>query len=290
MSVAFVDWQPYNSAQHAFWRASRALDQGDKHSVTSCLDFAFRLNPELKSTREWSRLNCKRRLGPAWRVVRARSSSAYAVEGLPTRPDLPASAISHKMPQTIHQILVSRDVGGAALIALNVADHIRRHGTQSHVWIPGEGRAWSKAKDLGFSPHQYDAAKAIGSRKLPAALANWRLSSRLRNSGGGLVHIHAPLFYGALSKGLAWARVRARGPCSPRRRHRWPPLGVPSAARTHRYLRPLSCRCREGEFARRRDDSGGGVTQRGRHRLDSHPATRKKHATESVPVSIVRYS
>jgi glycosyltransferase involved in cell wall biosynthesis len=115
---------------------------------------------------------------------------------------------SNVVAATVHQILVSRDFGGAGLIGLHVADHLRRHGMTSHLWIPGVGKAWSKASEFGFSPHKYDAARARGRRPLPAAWANWRFGSGLRKAGGGLVHVHAPLSYGALSKGLSWARVR----------------------------------------------------------------------------------
>jgi glycosyltransferase involved in cell wall biosynthesis len=108
----------------------------------------------------------------------------------------------------VHQILVSKEFGGAGLIGLHVAEHLRRHGIDSQVWIPGEGRAWSNAEKLGISPRRYDAKRALGRARSPAAWANWRLGTALRKAGGGLVHVHSPLFYGALSKGLSWARVR----------------------------------------------------------------------------------
>jgi glycosyltransferase involved in cell wall biosynthesis len=54
----------------AFWAASEAYDRGDRHAVEVGLACALRLDPGLKSSREWFRLKCKRRLGPAWSLVR----------------------------------------------------------------------------------------------------------------------------------------------------------------------------------------------------------------------------
>jgi glycosyltransferase involved in cell wall biosynthesis len=113
-----------------------------------------------------------------------------------------------RMFHTVHQILVSRELGGAGLIALHLADYMRRQGNTSTVWIPGAGKAWTEAAKLGLHPRPYNAAGALTRGRIRAALANWRLSRQLRKAGGGLVHVHAPLFYGALRKGLSWARVQ----------------------------------------------------------------------------------
>lgn len=53
----------------AFWAASDSVDRGNHDDVASCLGYALQLYPELKSTREWSRLCLKRRLGVTWRIV-----------------------------------------------------------------------------------------------------------------------------------------------------------------------------------------------------------------------------
>src|SRR5262245_34292315 len=106
-----------------------------------------------------------------------------------------------------HQVLVSRELGGAALIGLHMARYLRDRGRDCHVWIPGEGRAWDEAMRLDLPCHAYDATAALSSSKIRAGFANWRLSRRLRRAGRGLVHVHSPLQYGALRWGLRLAKV-----------------------------------------------------------------------------------
>lgn len=112
------------------------------------------------------------------------------------------------MQPRCHQILISPEVGGAALIALNVARHVRDQGRDCRVWLPSQGRAWNEAARLGLTCHAYDSQGALSQSRIRAGLANWRLARALRTQGGGLVHVHAPLFYGALRWGLKRADVK----------------------------------------------------------------------------------
>src|SRR4051794_21366963 len=99
------------------------------------------------------------------------------------------------MRQPIHQFLVSRDFGGGGLVALEIAAHMNRQGHDSRVWIPGVGEAWREAGKRGLQPQLYELAGVLRSGLVRTTLANWRLSRRLRQSGGGVVHVNSPLAY-----------------------------------------------------------------------------------------------
>jgi len=64
----------------------------------------------------------------------------------------------------IHQVLVSRDLGGAGLIALRVAHELRRQARPVLVWIPGSGAAEEEAHSLGLTVAHYDPALLSGRR------------------------------------------------------------------------------------------------------------------------------
>jgi glycosyltransferase involved in cell wall biosynthesis len=101
-------------------------------------------------------------------------------------------------PFSFHQFLVSREFGGAGAVALHVADHLRRVGRAATVWVPGRGPAWDEVAKLGLPAREYDAASAFSDWRLRAAWANWKLGAVLRRRRPGLLHVHAPHFYGAL--------------------------------------------------------------------------------------------
>jgi glycosyltransferase involved in cell wall biosynthesis len=105
---------------------------------------------------------------------------------------------SRSTTASFQQVLVSADLGGAGLVALHVADHLRQGGHASRVWIPGDGPAFREAVRLGLEVAQYDPAPAFSPRRLKAGPANWRFGRRLRRYRPGIVHVHGPSHYGAL--------------------------------------------------------------------------------------------
>lgn len=108
-----------------------------------------------------------------------------------------------------HQMLVSKELGGAGLIALQLAAALRERVPESYAWIPGEGPAATKALEMGIVYRQYDPAKAFAPSKIQGALCNWRIGRLLRPYHPGLVHVHSPLYYGALSYGLKISRLKS---------------------------------------------------------------------------------
>ncbi len=109
---------------------------------------------------------------------------------------------THGSPRRFHQVLVSTELGGGALTALHLAHHQRALGQDCRAWIPGAGPAWDEAARLGLPCHGFNLAGAQAKSRIRAALANWSVARRLRQGGPGLVHVHSPLHYGALWRGL----------------------------------------------------------------------------------------
>jgi glycosyltransferase involved in cell wall biosynthesis len=101
-----------------------------------------------------------------------------------------------------HQFLVSRDLGGAGLIALQLARYLREQGQDSRTWVPGEGVASAEAGQMGLPWNVYDVASLFSGSSIRAGIANWKLGRQLRKNGAGIVHVHSPSHYGALRPGL----------------------------------------------------------------------------------------
>jgi glycosyltransferase involved in cell wall biosynthesis len=107
-----------------------------------------------------------------------------------------------------HQFLVSAELGGAGRVALEVAAFLKRQVQQSQVWIPGRGAAWEEAEKLELPIRTYDSQLAWHRRMIPSAVGNWRMARQFAQSGKGLVHVHAPLYYGALHRAFRWSGLQ----------------------------------------------------------------------------------
>ncbi len=111
------------------------------------------------------------------------------------------------IPPVYHQFLVSRDLGGAGLVALHLAKFLAAAGREAPVWAPGPGPAWDEAERLGLTVRGFDLQSALSPSAWAAARANWRAWRGLRG-GPGLVHVHSPAAYGALRHALGWSGLR----------------------------------------------------------------------------------
>jgi glycosyltransferase involved in cell wall biosynthesis len=112
-----------------------------------------------------------------------------------------AVASAAKRP-SYHQFLVASELGGAGMVALQIAAFLSRNGLESRVWTPGRGPALDEARRRGLEAQEFDTAQAFNPRRLIAAWGNWKIASRLRRWTRGLVHVHGPSCYGALHWGL----------------------------------------------------------------------------------------
>lgn len=118
------------------------------------------------------------------------------------------SVLSKGRSWPFHQVLVSTQLGGAGLIALQLARHLREQGQDSRTWIPGEGAASAEAGRMGLPWSIYDAASLLSKYGIRAGIANWKLGRQLRKSGRGIVHVHSPSHYGALRWGLRFSALK----------------------------------------------------------------------------------
>ncbi len=104
-----------------------------------------------------------------------------------------------------HQVLASSELGGGELVGLQVAAHLQQQGRQTQVWIPGAGRAGETSRNLGLHVETYDAAGAAGRSMRSSVQANLAMARGLRRAGRGIVHVHAPVWYGVLRWGLKFS-------------------------------------------------------------------------------------
>lgn len=110
------------------------------------------------------------------------------------------------MGKRFHHFLLSRELGGAALIALNLAREASRRGQQSQVWLPGEGPASKTFADHGVLWRGY----CLESMERGPWRHGWacaRLACRLRLCSG-LAHVHSPGVYRMLRPALRFAGMR----------------------------------------------------------------------------------
>jgi glycosyltransferase involved in cell wall biosynthesis len=117
-------------------------------------------------------------------------------------------SVGRNQAACFHQFLVSRDLGGGGAVALRLAHDLGRRNHPSRVWIPGDGAAREEAGRLGLASSPLDFSRARSTSRVGAAWGNWQLSRQLRRFGPGLVHVHAPLYYGSVRWGLRLAGLK----------------------------------------------------------------------------------
>ena len=102
----------------------------------------------------------------------------------------------------IHQMLVSKELGGAGLIGIHLARFLRAQGKTCCLWIPGEGAALRKIQQLALQFNIYDASCVMNTSKTRVAIGNWKIWRNFHPYRPGIVHIHSPHHYKALQMGL----------------------------------------------------------------------------------------
>jgi glycosyltransferase involved in cell wall biosynthesis len=105
-----------------------------------------------------------------------------------------------------HHFLISRELGGASLAALQLADRLQGRGHRQSVWLPGPGPAREEADRRHLETRTFGVERLFSRSAIRSAAGNLGLAWALR--GRGLVHVHAPILYGAMSHAL---RFRGRG-------------------------------------------------------------------------------
>lgn len=107
-----------------------------------------------------------------------------------------------------HHILVSRELGGAGLIALQLAKNLNVRTGRCHIWLPGDGPAKRMAESYGLACHELDSPRVLTSGRIQTGIANYQFGHVLHRYGAGLAHVHWPLAYGALRLGLGFSGLK----------------------------------------------------------------------------------
>ena len=108
----------------------------------------------------------------------------------------------------IHQMLVSKELGGAGLIGIHLARFLRAKGQEYCLWIPGEGAALSKIQQLALKFNIYDASCVFSTSKMRVVIGNWKIWRNFHPYRPGIVHIHSPYHYRALQMGLKMSGLK----------------------------------------------------------------------------------
>jgi hypothetical protein len=95
-------------------------------------------------------------------------------------------------------MLVSKELGGAGLIGIHLASFVRAKGKECWLWIPGEGAALGKIKQLALKFNAYDASCVMNASKMRAVVGNWKIWRNFHPYRPGIVHIHSAHYYKAL--------------------------------------------------------------------------------------------
>jgi glycosyltransferase involved in cell wall biosynthesis len=120
--------------------------------------------------------------------------------------DESSARFSGPMRMYYHSFLVSRELGGAALIALKLAKWMSQQGAISQIWIPGEGAAARTAEQEELPWRSYDLDSMMKGN-LAHAFACFRFVPRLLFRRGW-AHVHNPGVYRVLRPVLRLARLR----------------------------------------------------------------------------------
>lgn len=108
-----------------------------------------------------------------------------------------------------HQILPSPKLGGAALVGLLIAEHLRARSQAARVWVPGDGPTLREAERLGFETRLYETSRIFDARRSRAALGLAAFYRAIRREPRGLAHIHSPAVYRAIRPALRVAGLRS---------------------------------------------------------------------------------
>ena len=108
-----------------------------------------------------------------------------------------------------HHVLPSREYGGAAEVAFRLMDFARAETVgQSHLWLPGLGRAWQKAVDEKLAVHVYQQPNIAEDSRTSMALANLRTGWNWRHYRPGILHLHSAELYGGLPVACAISKLQ----------------------------------------------------------------------------------
>lgn len=107
----------------------------------------------------------------------------------------------------LHQVLVSRRVGGAAQVALGLARAGLKRGWPGLTWVPGPGPASERVAREGL-PHRVMSLEITNPTNAHRLVTCARLTARLTAIQPALVHVHSAWMFGLVWPALRIARAR----------------------------------------------------------------------------------
>lgn len=110
-------------------------------------------------------------------------------------------------PPTVHQVLVSRLIGGAGVVAIRLAAAVARRQVPTVAWVPGTGPASEALDAAGTNWRTYDLEQMRGGA-VPQLWAALRMAGGLGAVSRPIVHVHNPTVYRLLRPALMAVRAR----------------------------------------------------------------------------------
>ena len=111
------------------------------------------------------------------------------------------------MNPPLHQVLASRLVGGAAVIAIRLSAAAAARGFECFAWLPGDGPAADALDRAHVRTRRYDFEGLRGSR-LTHFGACVRMAPGLVGRHRPIVHVHNPTVFGLVRPALRAGRAR----------------------------------------------------------------------------------
>jgi len=105
-------------------------------------------------------------------------------------------------------MVFTRELGGAEVVALQLAAAVRKKAGHCNLWVPGSGQVTTAAVEMGVSWRNYDVGDCLNKSRIQVVKSNWRIWRLLRSETPGLLHVHSPYHYGVLSLGLKMSRLK----------------------------------------------------------------------------------
>ena len=111
-------------------------------------------------------------------------------------------------PSSLHQVMASRRVGGAAQVAIDLAQAASRRGLRSVTWVPGPGPA-SEALARRGAPHRLISLEATDLSVLHRSTTCARLLASLAFRRRAVVHVHNTWMFGLVRPAVSLAGARS---------------------------------------------------------------------------------
>jgi glycosyltransferase involved in cell wall biosynthesis len=127
--------------------------------------------------------------------------SARAMTSAPTR-DAVRSTL-----REVRQVLPSHMLGGAGLIAVDLAAMVQARGARSRALVPARGAAVDALTARGIASTMFPLAQLFRGT-VPQAIALSRMAGRLAGSPATVLHVHNPTIYGLISPVTRFSRAR----------------------------------------------------------------------------------